>query len=389
MARSGWDSKQQQRQAEAQTGTLRRLERVGRMHPLPLTNILARSDLKTRGAQVSFEVRSLEGVDHVVLLRNFSRDPGSAKVLKVWPIAGLKTTPQRFPIALRHTDADPDVAGKTAYYWVKAVPVSTRTAGNEFLSEAQQFDASQYPTARQITGDFAATQAYTPTTQPLTATTGGPVNSATISVASFQIQYPFDGDGDGIPDLITYNSGSITPLLDATQYFVYFDDPTYTGGPQTYIASVDNPKVTSGLHRQYLGNIITPAHGGGGTGGGGGGGGACFTGNTRVKTKDGWRPIALIKVGDEVESLAGWVKVSAKLDHWYEGAMHAMGFGEFVTPDHRMWMNRSWVAAKELWPADPDPFKGHVYNLHCDGKDDFERCYRLLNGHVAHNTRKF
>ena len=386
--RQGWDSKGQQRQSERVTSTLKRLERVGRMHPVPVSNLKASSDIKTRGAQVHFEVRSLEGVDSFVLMRNFSRDPGSADIIHTWPAVSLKATPQRFPLALHYADADPAIAGQVAYYWIKAVPVSTRTQDNVFLSDPQQFNASQLPNARQITGDFAATQAYTPTTQPLTAATGGPPNAATINVASFQIQYPFDSNGDGVPDLVTYNSGSITPLLDATQYFVYFDDPDYTGGPQTYIANTDNPKVTSSLHRQYLGTITTPAHGGGGTGGTGGGGGACFTGNTRVKTRGGWKPIAEIEVGEEVESLAGWVKVLAKLEHWHEGMMQNMGFAEYVTPEHRLWLDRGWVPARTVF-TEAHPFIGRVYNLHCEGKDDFERCYRLLNGHVAHNVRKF
>jgi len=63
--------------------------------------------------------------------------------------------------------------------------------------------------------------------------------------------------------LISYNSGSITPLLDSTTYYVFFDDPTYAGGAQTYIGRPNVADVTAGLHRQYLGTITTPAHGGG------------------------------------------------------------------------------------------------------------------------------
>lgn len=385
--RSGWDTKQQQRQSEANSATLKRLERSGRMAPAPLSNLTVGSDLKTRGAQVSFHVQSIEGVDSFLLMRNSSRDPGGAQVLHTWPVSSIRKTPQTFPLALHHVDGDPAISGNQAYYWVKAVPVSTKTQQNEFMTPAQQFDATQLPTARQITGDFAVTQSYTPTTQPLSAATGVGVNQATISVASFQIQYPFDGDGDGVPDLVTYNSGSVTPLLDSTMYFVYFDDPTYAGGAQTYLATTDNPAVTSSLHRQYVGSITTPAHGGGGTIGGGGGGGACFSGNTQVKTRTGWKPISKIAVGEEVESLAGWVKVSAVFDHWYQGPMHRMGFGEEVTPQHRIWNHEGWVPAKEIWP-NSRAFCGHVYNLHCDGQDDFEQCYRLMNGHYAHNARK-
>jgi hypothetical protein len=386
--RSGWTNKNQQRQVEQITSTLQRTVQVGKMQAVTLSDLSVTSSLKTRGAQISFNVLSLQAVDSFVLLRNFSRDSGSAVAIHTWPAASLKTTPQTYPVALRYADADPAISGKVVYYWVKTVPVSNATSSNVLLSDPQQFDASNLPTAAQITGDFAITQSYTPTTQPLTAVTGAGANQATVNIAAFQIQYPFRTDA--YPDgLIPYNSGSITPLDDSTTYYIFFDDPTYAGGAQTFIADTNVADVTAGLHRQYCGVITTPAHGGGGTGGSGGGGGPCFTGNTRVQTKAGAKPIAEIEIGDEVRSLAGWVKVTNRLEHWYEGPMHAMGFGEYVTPEHRLWnvWEVSWTPAKRLF-ADSVPFKGKVYNLHCDGKDDFERCYRLLNGTVAHNVYK-
>lgn len=382
--RTGWGNKSQQRQIGAIADTLRRTVTVGRMEAVPVSGLAATSDLKTRGAQIKFDVLSLQGVDSFVLLRNFSRDSGSAVAINTWSAASLKATPQTFPLSLLYADADSAIAGKVVYYWIKAVPASNATSSNVYLSDPQQFDASNLPSAKQMTGDFAITQSYTPTTQPLTATTGVGVNQATIHVAAFQIQYPFDTNNDHIADLVNYSAGAITPLLDSTTYYVFFDDPTYAGGPQTFVVSTNVADVTAGLHRQYVGKIITPAHGGGGTGGSGGGGGPCFTGNTLVKTEEGSKAIEEIKIGDIVQSLAGWVRVKATLKHWYEGPMHAMGFGEFVTPEHRIWADRGWVAAKELFP-DATPFKGWVFNLHCQGADDFERCYRLKSGWMAHN----
>lgn len=389
--RSGWGSKGQQRQIESVKSSISRLERVGRMQPVPLANLSALSDIKTRGAQVSFLVTSLEGIDHFVLLRNFSRDPGSAKALNTWPAASLKTTPQTFPVALHYADGDPAIAGKIAYYWVKAVPASTRTTGNEFLSGPQKFDASNFPNAKQIAGDFASYQAYTPTTLPLSAATGVPVNAASISVAPFQIQYPFDSNGDGVPDLVSYNGGTITPLLDATTYYVYFDDPTYHGGAEAYIATVNNPDVNAGLHRQYVGTIVTPAHGGGGTIGKGGGGGACFSGNTLVQTDRGRILIREVKRGDQVISLRRPVKVSRLLVHEYDGMMHEMGCGELVTPGHRIYVKETndWRRAEELFPI-ARKFKGWVYNLELKtrSKTDESHCYTLGNGQVVHNVSK-
>lgn len=388
MARSGWANKNQQRQIDTLHNNIAQVIQVGRMAPVPLGNLAAKSDLMTRGAQVTFSAVSLEGVDHFVLLRNFSRDPGSAQTIKTWPVGSLKTTPQVLPVALQHVDNDPAISGKKAFYWVKAVPVSTRTQGNEFISGPQEFDATNQPSALQITGDFAVTQAYTPTTSPLTSTTGVGANQATVTVAAFQIQYPFDANSDGVPDLISYNGGAITPLLDATTYYIYFDDPTYAGGTQTFIATTQNPDVTAALHRQYLGSVITPTHGGGGTTGGGGGGGPCFSGNTQIVTKRGAVAIFAVKAGDRVYTRHGWREVKKLLIHDYDGEMREMGNAELVTPGHRMYRAGLWVPAKECFEKVAH-FKGRVYNLELGhSKSDDSKCYLLLNGWTAHNQQK-
>jgi hypothetical protein len=385
--RSAWGNKSQARQISAIDNKLNQVVKVGRIATVPISDLSAQSDLKTRGAQLSFQVLSLEGIDSFVLMRNFSRDPGSAQQIHVWPVNSLKATPQTFPLNLQHTDADPAIAGQKSYYWLKAVPVSNKTGGNVFVSGPQLFDASNLPNAKQITGDYAAVQAYTPTTQPLSSATGVGVNQATIAVASFQIQYPFDANGDGVPDLVSYSSGSIGPLNDSTMYFIYFDDPTYAGGPQTYIASTQNPDVTAGLHRQYIGSITTPAHGGGGTFGGGGGGGACFSGNTSVHTERGRVPICEIKRGDKVYSRIGWRLVAKLLVHEFDGEMREMGSGELVTPGHRIWHENDWRPAGDLFPVKVN-YKGRVYNLALKAKADRGQCYTLSNGLVAHNLRK-
>jgi len=389
MARAGWGSKTQQRKIDVVENNLRQVVQVGRMLPVPLTGLTASSGILTRGAQVGFKVTSLQGVDSFVLLRNFSRDPGSAQIIHTWPASTLVATPQRFPLNLQYMDADPAIAGQKAYYWVKAVPVSNQTVPNTFMVGPQLFDASQQPSALQITGDFPATQAYTPTTQPLSASTGVLANQATISVAPFQIQYPFDTDSDGDGDLISYSAGSVTPLLDSTLYYVYFNDPTYAGGPQTYIATLNNPDITAGLYRQYLGSITTPAHGGGGTTGGGGGGGPCFSGNTLVVTKRGAIPISEIRPGDRIYSKAGWREVKQLLEHDFDGEMREMGSGELVTLGHRIRIERGvWRPAAEIFQVGV-MFKGKVFNLKLGpARTDEAACYLLKNGRFAHNTHK-
>jgi hypothetical protein len=385
--RSAWGNKSQARQINAIDNKLSQVVKVGRIATVPISDLSAQSDLKTRGAQLSFQVLSLEGIDSFVLMRNFSRDPGSAQQIHVWPVNSLKTTPQTFPLNLQHTDADPAIAGQKSYYWLKAVPVSNKTGDNVFVSGPQLFDASNLPTAKQIAGDFAAYQSYTPTTQPLSSSTGVGVNQATIAIASFLIQYPFDANGDGVADLISYNSGSITPLLDSTTYYVYFDDPDYSGGAETYLATTQNPVISAGLHRQYVGKITTPAHGGGGTTGGGGGGGACFSGNTKIYTKRGMVAIADIKPGDWVMTRTSWRIVAALLEHDFDGEMREMGSGELVTEGHRIRFGRKWVPAADLYPVRV-PFKGKVFNIGLRPGPEKGHCYTLANGRIAHNFLK-
>lgn len=393
MPRSAWGSKAQQRQIDVLHNDIAQVIKVGRIPTVPVASLSATSDLKTRGAAITFQIFALEGIDSFVLMRNFSRDPGSAQLIHTWPATSLKTTPQVFPVTLKYTDADSAIAGKIAFYWIKTIPVSQKTQGNVALSGPMEFDASNLPSALQITADYAIGQAYTPTTSPVGAVTGIPANSASIIIGAFQIQYPFDANNDGVPDLISYNGGTITPLLDATKYYVYFDDPTYAGGTQTYIASLSNPDVTSSLHRQYVGSVTTPAHGGGGTSGGGGGGGPCFTGNTLVITKDGIKPIRdICPHVDQVLTQRGWRTVLNLICHAdFVGPLRAMvDSEEFVTPGHRFWFQHQWVRAEHIFTDRINQFGGNVFNLEIEGDgSDEEQCYTLANGWIAHNVQKF
>ena len=225
--------------------------------------------------------------------------------------------------------------------------------------------------------------AYTPTTQPLTATTGVSANDATIDVASFQVQYPAPIGLKG------YNSGMITGLLDSTLYYVYCLDSTYAGGAQTYFATQDNPEVTASDATVYLGLITTPAHGGGGTGGSGGGNGPCFSGFTRVITRKCTKFIMDIQPGDEVLTQRGWRKVRQLLVHDYEGDLLQMDDGiSRVTPTHRLWFGEKWIPASVFFQISTR-IQGKVYNLSIDGDgSDEEQCYALANGWIAHNVQK-
>lgn len=125
-------------------------------------------------------------------------------------------------------------------------------------------DTGQATSQRLLKQISAANKQSTQTAQPLTgADTGG--GTASISIASHSVQYGFGQ--------VAYNSGSITGLANSTKYYVYADDPAYSGGAVTYLATTNANNITANSDRYYVGSITTPAGGGGGTGGGWGGGG--------------------------------------------------------------------------------------------------------------------
>lgn len=365
---------------QATNDRLDRLDLRGRMLPVPVSNLLARADIRTRGAQISFQVVSLQGVDSFVLLRNFSQDLGSAQVVAIWSRASLVSTPQTFPLLVSHSDSDQAISGQKVYYWLKVVPASTKTQENVFISGPQLFDATGMPSSPKIAADYAVSGSYTATSSPLTAVTGAGVNQATINIASFQVKYPFG--------VVTYNSGVITPLLDATGYYVYCNDPTMKGGAQTYFATTLNPALTDHAETIFLGSITTPVFGAGPKNGGGGGGGPCFDPETLIMTRRGPIEIAdIMAQSDEVITLAGWRKVTTVFSHDYDGLLHEMPDGAFVTPDQRIRRGLEWVRAAEMFPRAVS-YQGMVYNLGVEGETDDEHCYQLSNGYLAHNQNK-
>ncbi|WP_105198959.1 phage tail protein [Pseudoalteromonas sp. T1lg10] len=90
---------------------------------------------------------------------------------------------------------------------------------------------------------------------PLSASDNG--SSAKITIASHSRQYGFGS--------LSLNAGSITGLAFSTKYYVYYDDPTYSGGAVTYHATTNIQTVAAGNHRIFVSTITTPADGGGNT----------------------------------------------------------------------------------------------------------------------------
>lgn len=72
------------------------------------------------------------------------------------------------------------------------------------------------------------------------------------------------------------------------QYWLYFDDPGYSGGSQTLVATTNSNDLVASNGRVYVGNVTVafPTSGSGG-GGGGGGGGGCVEVDQWVLRGDG------------------------------------------------------------------------------------------------------
>lgn len=91
---------------------------------------------------------------------------------------------------------------------------------------------------------------YITPTNVLTATSGAA--TATISIAANNRVY---GDGTSVP----VNSGSIAGLAVSTLYYIYYSDPSRTGGAVTYMASTNSNDAAQVGDIHTVGSITTPA----------------------------------------------------------------------------------------------------------------------------------
>jgi hypothetical protein len=107
----------------------------------------------------------------------------------------------------------------------------------------------------------AANSSYRPLTNPLTSQYDGisgspPTGHCEIDIAAFTMRSAIG------PTNVSLNSGTITGLLTATVYHVYYDDPTYAGGTVTFFANTTQAIALNATGRFYVGSILTPIAGG-------------------------------------------------------------------------------------------------------------------------------
>jgi hypothetical protein len=99
----------------------------------------------------------------------------------------------------------------------------------------------------------ASTLSYRCTTNPISATDSGGGHAA-VAIASFNLQVSQKG-------LVAYSSGSITGLLNSTNYFIFTTDPSFSGGAVSYFASTSKTTSLAGSGNIFIGSITTPAAG--------------------------------------------------------------------------------------------------------------------------------
>jgi hypothetical protein len=167
-----------------------------------VTNLQVTFNAQTKAAEVTFLITSLLGLARIQLLRNLSRDPGSARVMQEWSYESLNSGPgQTFPISAAYTDGDQAIIGQKANYWLKIVPASdpenAQLVGPQLLD--QSFAATGVPSQMV---DFDASHA---------AGSGGVVS---ISVNA---QPPTDGSFASLKIYVTGYQGSASAVAVAQQ----------------------------------------------------------------------------------------------------------------------------------------------------------------------------
>jgi hypothetical protein len=156
--RSGWDNRQQAQRIDDVEQQIDYINPRGKLASETVTNLKAIFSTASNCAQITFAVVSLLGLDSLVLLRNTTRDPGTAQTLQSWGRTSLNAMGSQ-PI-VSYSDADPAIVGKVAYYWVKVVPV-TNPEALSYLVGPQSIDQSfvQSSAAPSQLADFDASHA--------------------------------------------------------------------------------------------------------------------------------------------------------------------------------------------------------------------------------------
>lgn len=148
---------------------------------------------------------------------------------------------------------------------------------------------------------------YIPLTNPLTAVDAG--SNASIDIAAFTMRVAGND--------VAVSGGSITGLAYETLYYIYYSDPSYSGGAVSYQYSTSKFAATDGSSLFFVGSIVTPIHGGNSTVGNNDGGAGAQSGD---QSGSGFStPIVAVNDNGVVNNLVGGTGAFADLFNAVDG----------------------------------------------------------------------
>lgn len=102
---------------------LDKTDRRGQYFESPITRFYATTGAANTGPQIIFRVAFTKGIQNIQILRNVSKDPGSAKLLQTLTMAPEATGAVQPGRDISFHDSDPATFGKTMQYFIKIVPL--------------------------------------------------------------------------------------------------------------------------------------------------------------------------------------------------------------------------------------------------------------------------
>lgn len=98
-------------------------DRRGQYFASPVSRFFGTTGAANTGAQITFRVAFTKGVQGIQILRNVSKDPGSAKLLQSYAMQPQATGEVQPGRDISYHDSDPSTFGHTVYYFLKVVPL--------------------------------------------------------------------------------------------------------------------------------------------------------------------------------------------------------------------------------------------------------------------------
>jgi hypothetical protein len=149
------------------------------------------------------------------------------------------------------TEAVPSTA---AFVTFEAVAQVTNGSGSTFNTSSNLYQDARFDDVFLEKATRGGHATYRPTTNPLTATDAG--SYPNIIVTDFVMR---SGDTDlSVTGASPAISGAAGGLAYNTLYYVYYDDPAFSGGSVTYHATVTKEIVLVNENRFFVGSIKTP-----------------------------------------------------------------------------------------------------------------------------------